>query len=73
MSSGVTLSDIKGNAPDGQKEMCIGVLDIYASLGDHFAYSVGKRLKLSEVSVGEVVNGKGRSYVVCEISLEQGQ
>lgn len=72
MSSGVALSDIKGNAPDDQKQMCIGVLDFYATLGDHFAFTVGKRLKLSEVSVGEVVNGKGRAEVVCEIGLEQG-
>lgn len=73
MSSGVTLSDIKGNAPDDQKQMCIDVLDFYSSLGDHFAYSVGKRLKLLEVNVGEIVNGKSRSLVVCEISLQEGQ
>lgn len=73
MSSGVVVSDIKGNAPDGEKQMCIDVLDFYAQLKDHFAYSVGKRLKVAEVNVGEMVNGKSRSEVVCEIMLEEGR
>ncbi|CAE6459003.1 unnamed protein product [Rhizoctonia solani] len=62
--------DIKGNAPDDQKQMCIGVLDFYSSLKDHFAYSVGQRLKLLEVSVGPMINKKSQAIVVCEISLE---
>ncbi|KAF8709110.1 Thioesterase superfamily, partial [Rhizoctonia solani] len=70
MTSGVTLDDIKGNAPDDQKQMCIGVLDFYSSLKDHFAYSVGQRLKLLEVSVGPMINKKSQAIVVCEISLE---
>ncbi|CAE6528193.1 hypothetical protein RSOLAG22IIIB_00513 [Rhizoctonia solani] len=70
MTSGVTLEDIKGNAPDDQKQMCIDVLDFYASLKDHFAYSVGQRLKLLEVSVGPMINKKSQAIVVCEISVE---
>lgn len=72
MSSGVTLADIRGNAPDDQKQMCIDVLNFYSGLKDHFAFSVGKRLKLLEVSVGPVINRKSQAIVVCEISLEEG-
>ncbi|KAG8734273.1 hypothetical protein FRC11_006812 [Ceratobasidium sp. 423] len=71
MASGVTLNDIKGNAPDDQKQMCIDVLDFYTSLKDHFAFAVGQRLKLLEVSVGPMINKKSRAIVVCEISLEE--
>ncbi|KAH7343769.1 hypothetical protein B0J17DRAFT_643883 [Rhizoctonia solani] len=70
MTSGVTLDDIKGNAPDDQKQMCIGVLDFHASMKDHFAFSVGRRLKIAEVSVGPMINKKSQAIVVCEVSLE---
>lgn len=73
MPSGVSLADIGGNAPDDQKEMCIYVMDFYSGLDDHFAYSVGKRLKLLEVSLGHMINGKSQATVVFEVSLEGGQ
>ncbi|QRV87667.1 thioesterase superfamily protein [Ceratobasidium sp. AG-Ba] len=72
MASGISVNDIKGNAPDDQKQMCIDVLDFYAELKDHFAYSVGKRLRIEEVSEGDVVNGKSRSLVVCTIDVKEG-
>ncbi|KAG8741338.1 hypothetical protein FRC10_002955 [Ceratobasidium sp. 414] len=71
MASGVTINDIKGNAPDDQKQLCVDVLDFYAVMDDHFAYSVGKRLIIEEVSVGEIVNGKSRSLVVCTITVKE--
>ncbi|KAG9078706.1 hypothetical protein FS749_009230 [Ceratobasidium sp. UAMH 11750] len=70
MASGVTINDIKGNAPDDQKQLCVDVLDFYAEMDDHFAYSVGKRLRIEEVSIGETVNGKSRSSVVCSIAVK---
>ncbi|KAG9126129.1 hypothetical protein FRC07_004777 [Ceratobasidium sp. 392] len=71
-ASRVTIGDIKGNAAEDQKQMCIDVLDLYAEMRDHFAYSVGKRLRIEEVSVGEfLVNGKSRSTVVCTILVKE--
>ncbi|KAG9105063.1 hypothetical protein FRC06_000036 [Ceratobasidium sp. 370] len=71
MASGVTINDIKGNAPDDQKQLCVDVLDFYAKMDDHFAYSVGERLKIEEVSIGEMVNGKSRALVVCTITVKE--
>jgi hypothetical protein len=72
MPSGVSLASIRGNAPEDQKQLCVDVLEFYSGVKDHFADSVGKRLKVLEVSVGPMINRKGQAIVVCEISLENG-